>query len=104
LNFVNEDNQTALIVALKKYSINRNCDHNILLKMLDMNCIPEHIDRHGSTALMYAFKHYGSNPNCNSEIFHKLLDMNCIPDQIDNLDITARTLIVIRLFFINCLI
>ena len=77
LSHIDEKGRTSLMCAFMYYGKNPNCDSNILLKMLDMNCRLElAIECDNYTILMCAFMFYGSNPNCNSEVFLKLLDMN----------------------------
>ena len=65
---------TELMYAFLYYGPNPNCDHNIFLRMLDMDCKPHAITKFfDMTALMYAFKYYGTNPNCDPRVFLKLI-------------------------------
>jgi hypothetical protein len=90
LEYIGQDCQSTLMYALNTYSKNPNCNSDILLKMLDMNCVPEQVSSYGKrTAIMFAFEYYGTNPNCNHSIFEKILDMNCKPEQINKYGNTA---------------
>ena len=89
IGYIDKDDYTPLMYAFMYYGENPNCDHYILSKMLDMNCLPEHIAGIGDTALMLAFEFYGQNPNCDSSVFLKLLNMNCKPKQVSYLNRTA---------------
>jgi hypothetical protein len=66
--------------AFIHYGPNPNCDSDVFFKILNMNCLPEHIARLGHTSLMIALETYGVNPNCNHGIFLKLLESrSCLP-------------------------
>ena len=86
--------------AFMYYGENPNCNHNILLKLLNMNCKPEQVNCGGSTALMYAFEYYGQNPNCDSRIFLKILDMNCVPERV-HIYSKNTALICMRKYYIS---
>ena len=76
--------------AFQIYGTNPNCNHYILLKILDMNCKPEQVTKYYNyTALMLAFKYYGTNPNCDNRILLKLLCMNCKPKKVNIYSDTA---------------
>jgi hypothetical protein len=83
-----EDNcgRTFLMRAFEYCSKNKNCDSSVLLKFLDTNCQPEHVNAWGYTNLIYAFIYGGTIPNLEPTIFLKLLDMNCVPEQITECD------------------
>jgi hypothetical protein len=69
------DHYSALMYAFKHYGTNPNCDSRVLLKLLDMNCIPEQVGTDNSTALKHAFKFYGKNPNYDPCVFIKLINL-----------------------------
>ena len=89
VNYSNIDNRTPLMYAFIYYGKNPNCDPDVFLKLLDMNCMPEQINKYGETALIHAFRFYGKNPNCDPKVFLKLLDMNCVPEYINEVNYTA---------------
>jgi hypothetical protein len=70
---------TALMYALKYYGKNPNCDHSVLLKLLNMNCNPSNINYTGEKALMYAFEYYSTNPNYDPQVFIKLISLSHSP-------------------------
>ena len=93
VSYIDNHGCTPLMYAFSDYGKNPDCDHHILSKMLDMNCIPEQVAKYSNyTALMYAFMHYGRNPNCDHNILLKLLNMNCNPNQVNKYGYTALML------------
>ena len=87
VSYIDCDGHTLLMHAFMFYGSNPNCDSNILLKLLDMNCMLKRTDYLSNTALMYAFMFY--DENFDSEMFLKLLNMDCKPEQVDQNDETA---------------
>ena len=89
VSYIDYYGNTPLMNAFHYYGLKPNCDSNILLKMLDMNCNPEQVNSLGFTALMYAFISYGRKSNCNHAILLKLLGMNCKPKKVNIYDDTS---------------
>jgi ankyrin repeat protein len=99
-NISDKSNVTALIYACK------NKMTEVALKLLDMNCKPEQVNKHGNTALILAcYKGKGMK-----EVALKLLDMNCNPEQVNKHGNTASILacekgmkeVVLKLLDMNC--
>jgi ankyrin repeat protein len=89
IQYIDFYGKTVLMNAFKYYGETDNCDSEVLLKLLDMDCKPQLKDNDGCTALMYAFLYYGENKNCDTEVLLKLLNMDCRPFEQDNEDCTS---------------